>query len=141
MSGPGMLLHRAIGGHLLVHGGMVFVRNAGHEELTDERRKHDEPHGDQAKPCGQVFAVLELHVVEQKNIAESSLIACQIRGLIQNKNCSPFSLAAVGLRTGSSNRGNELPVRRAVLTPKRAAGNFRRRPDSAYYSACHLQEP
>ena len=70
MSGTSVLVHRAIGGHVLGYGDMAFVRNAGHEELADDRRKYNEPHGDQAKPCGQVFAVLELHVVEQKNIAD-----------------------------------------------------------------------
>ncbi len=30
-----------------------FVRVMRGNQLTCERRKHDEPHGDEAKPCGQ----------------------------------------------------------------------------------------
>ncbi len=30
-----------------------FVRMMRGNQLTRERRKHDEPHGDEAKPCGQ----------------------------------------------------------------------------------------
>ncbi len=33
--------------------GVRLVRVMRGNQLTRERRKHDEPHGDEAKPCGQ----------------------------------------------------------------------------------------
>ena len=31
------------------------------DELAHNRRKHDKPHGYEAKPCGQMFAVVKAH--------------------------------------------------------------------------------
>ena len=33
----------------------------GNDELADQRREHDEPHGDEAKPCGKVLAGVQSH--------------------------------------------------------------------------------
>jgi hypothetical protein len=46
-----------------------LLRAVGRQHLTHGRRKHDEPHGDEAKPGGQTVAGVWSHGDEQENAA------------------------------------------------------------------------
>jgi hypothetical protein len=50
-----------------------LVGAARFEQLTHERREHDEPHGDEAKPCGQVIARASSHDGRRKDGRDSSI--------------------------------------------------------------------
>lgn len=50
-----------------------LLRAVGHQYLTHGGRKHDEPHGDEAKPGGQTVAGTWSHGDEQGNAGDSSI--------------------------------------------------------------------
>ena len=49
-----------------------LVRAVGHQHLTHDRRKHDEPHGDEAKPGSQAVPGTWSHGDEHGNAGDSS---------------------------------------------------------------------